>query len=761
MAQYDIDIRDYWRIIKKRRKIILFSMVTMAVFSFVFAKLKARSAVDFYASSAQIKIDKAVSGEDMYMRSFGMGGGSDDVDTDVITITSFKVMAEVARRFDEDVPESASDDDIQKDPDLTSRVNYLTSLITAERSEFTNVVVISTMSYDPEDARDLAQYTALTYQDYRKNENNKQVDKTIEFLEDEIKKNNEKIAASKISLNAFITENDSLMPYFAGEIILGELAANYRQQNAIEARELPLKSMIKLIKEKGTIDDSSISSVFADQEGSVFRNNYSKLLLNMEQRKKLLELFTPEHPEVKTLDNRIESTRQTLLDQLIGSRNHLENQKQALADVAKNLRNTNLKVNTKSDELELLQAEATGLTLKAEELYQQYSAVQLKKSENVEEVSIITPAIVNETPVNKAASTTTVTFVGIFLGLVIGLVFGFVFEALDTSIGTIEDVEEYLGLPVIGLIPQMELSQLKDRYSSYKSDTKSKKAKDQEDDTIDDEISSVHARLVIKYAPKSPLAESYRALRTNIQFISFEKEAKVLMFSSSSPGEGKTTTIVNLALTMAQSGNRVLLIDSDMRKPRLNQIFGLEKERGLSEVILGNFPWRECVKTVTDIITGELGMTDIVLTPGIDNLHIMTCGTIPPNPSELLNSEAMDEFLSEARNEYDMILFDCTPILPTTDPAVLGRKVDGSVLVYAVGRVSRGSLKRAKAQLDNVKARLVGVILNGMRADSSADYPEYKYSEAYYGVEEGDQLPETKAEKIKNALGGFLGKLSS
>jgi len=210
---------------------------------------------------------------------------------------------------------------------------------------------------------------------------------------------------------------------------------------------------------------------------------------------------------------------------------------------------------------------------------------------------------------------------------------------------------------------------------------------------------------------------------------------------------------------MAQSGNRVLLIDADMRKPRLNQIFGLDRERGLSEIILGNHRWRDSVKTVTDIITGEYGMTDIVLTPGIDNLHIITCGAIPPNPSELLNSNMMDEFIGEARKEYDMILFDCTPILPATDPAVLGRKVDGSVLVYAVGKVSRGSLKRAKAQMDTVKARIVGVILNGMRGDNSGDYPEYKYNEAYYGIEE-ESASTSKADKVKKALSGFISRFS-
>jgi capsular exopolysaccharide synthesis family protein len=187
-------------------------------------------------------------------------------------------------------------------------------------------------------------------------------------------------------------------------------------------------------------------------------------------------------------------------------------------------------------------------------------------------------------------------------------------------------------------------------------------------------------------------------------------------------------------------------------------MFGLERERGLSEIILGNNPWRSYVKTVTDIITGELGMTDIILTPGIDNLHIITCGAIPPNPSELLNSESMDHFVREARAEYDMVLFDCSPVLPATDTAVLGRKTDGVVFVYAFGKVSRGSLKRAKSQLDTVKVRVIGVVLNGIRGESTIDFQNYKYSKYYYTSEAEESEGKNPVVKIRKYLGGLIHK---
>ena len=120
----------------------------------------------------------------------------------------------------------------------------------------------------------------------------------------------------------------------------------------------------------------------------------------------------------------------------------------------------------------------------------------------------------------------------------------------------------------------------------------------------------------------------------------------------------------------------------------------------------------------------------------------------------------MDDFIREAREEYDMMLFDCTPVLPATDPAVMGRKVDGVVLVYAVGKISRGSLKRAKVQMDNVNARVVGVVLNGMRSDQGIDYPDYKYNEYYYHLDEEEEEPQGGMGKIKKALGNLLHRQS-
>jgi len=184
-------------------------------------------------------------------------------------------------------------------------------------------------------------------------------------------------------------------------------------------------------------------------------------------------------------------------------------------------------------------------------------------------------------------------------------------------------------------------------------------------------------------------------------------------------------------------------------------------------VLLGSYEWKKVVRTISDIMTGTLSTDDILQTPGIENLHILSSGTIPPNPAELIYSKAIGEFIDEVRAAYDYVLIDAPPLLAATDAALLAAKADAVVMVYRVGKIPRGVLKRAKAQLDNVKANVIGVILNGLKAELSSDYGDYKYKYYYYFSRKTDNKPETPAEKIraipelvKSRLGLITGGLS-
>lgn len=216
--------------------------------------------------------------------------------------------------------------------------------------------------------------------------------------------------------------------------------------------------------------------------------------------------------------------------------------------------------------------------------------------------------------------------------------------------------------------------------------------------------------------PKSPVSEAYRVLRTNIQYSSVDKPLKTIVVTSSGPMEGKTTTVVNLAVTFAQAGSKVLLIDSDMRKPKLHKIFVMSNTRGLTNLLAEHDDYKKYIRS-----------TDV------PNLDILTCGTIPPNPSELLSSNSMKQFMQEASMDYDMIFMDSPPVVNVTDAAIISTFVDGTILVAYSGHVETGALKRAKELLDKVNANILGVVLNKLDKNAGANY--YYYQNNYYGDE--------------------------
>jgi capsular exopolysaccharide synthesis family protein len=248
--------------------------------------------------------------------------------------------------------------------------------------------------------------------------------------------------------------------------------------------------------------------------------------------------------------------------------------------------------------------------------------------------------------------------------------------------------------------------------------------------------------LLMHYDPRSNFAESFRALRTNVQYLHLEKGYKTFLVTSTNPLEGKTCISANLALTFAQMGKKTLLLDADLRKPQVHNMFGLDRHMGLTDVLLGNHPWKDTVKSIPDLLLGPFELDEILQTPGMDNLHIITCGTIPTNPAEILHSDTMNAFIEEVQEAYDYVLIDTPPVIPVSDAAILGARCDGVIFVYEVGKVGRAALKRAKFLIENVKGEVVGIVLNKIKAEVSPDFYELGYYRYYhkhsYGYGIGD-----------------------
>lgn len=218
----------------------------------------------------------------------------------------------------------------------------------------------------------------------------------------------------------------------------------------------------------------------------------------------------------------------------------------------------------------------------------------------------------------------------------------------------------------------------------------------------------VRKKLITHLDPRSSVSEAYRGLRTNILSFDIEKPIRTLLVTSALPGEGKTTVVTNLAITFANLGNKVLLVDAALRRPLIDKIFELDRTPGLVEILTGGLRWTEAMNST-----------------GIDNLTLITSGKLPFNPSEILSSIKMKELIEEFKSQFDIILFDSSDVIGVTDPAVLGSKVDGVLLVVQTGKTQRETVLRAQSLLESARARILGYVLDQINTSIPAGFDRY------------------------------------
>lgn len=287
------------------------------------------------------------------------------------------------------------------------------------------------------------------------------------------------------------------------------------------------------------------------------------------------------------------------------------------------------------------------------------------------------------------------------LGLLVGVMLGgglaFFLEYLDTSVRTIEDVEKYLSWPVLGIIPRF-------------------------DQTSQAKTSHSDSQPVMSKLPKSVSAESYRTLRTNIQLTNLDHPPKSLIITSAAPLEGKSTTALNLAVALAQKESKVLLIDADLRKSVIHKLLRLDNSTGLADAILNHSRLEAAVKRPNNI----------------DNLWVLTSGSIPSNPSELLGSSGMKALMEQVTKEYDYVILDTPPLISVSDGAILASQADGVLLVISPGKVKREIVLRTKELLERIGTPVLGCVFNGVEPSHSNYYYYYNYYR-YYASPEGEE----------------------
>ena len=736
-TKYDLNLRDYWRVIRKRKFIIAFTTVAMGIFSFLFSIMQ--QPVPLYEATASVKVEQSGSITGLYIQSVSWSQ-TDYMQTQAAMIKSYYIMETAAKRLGL-IPSDLPSDKVRASKKHQNIMMDLKKSVETEQEGYSNIINILVTSKDPVFAQRVANTIAQVYKEQHALDLNKRTFEAKKFIENQLTVVKKRLRDSEEAVRKFREENKLISLSAQTSRMLGQMTAlQAGYEKSVENYE-KINNIEKLLERAGGRPLTSKTSFYIKEAPGLYQSLNNRLVQLMLKRDSLLLIYTEKYPQVVEINEQIREI-------VVNMTAQLSSQKKILAENIKTLKK---KINEMDKHIKALPQKGLELARLEQKvrvngevcslLEKKYQESLIKEAEKLEEVQIVKPALEPVNPINPPKTMATGA-VGTLIGLILGIVFGFVVETFDTSIGAIEEVEELTGVNVLGIIPHVSIQEIKATLL------------DESQGEMDDKTAERYSRIVAHFAPKSTLAESYRALRTNLSFVGVEGDMKSIVFTSSSPREGKSTIVVNLAVAMAQAGNKVLLVDGDMRKPMVASVFGIDQTPGLSDVILGNYSLEDTVRSVTDIMTGKISMDDIMKTPGMDNLYIVTSGTIPPNPAEMAGSRKVAELIKQARSEYDIVLMDAPPLLSATDAALYGSIVDGVVLVYRVGKVGRAVLKRAKAQLDNVRAKVIGIVLNGLKAEISPDFAAQDYYKYYYYYSGGEG-------KKKKLAESFLGRLLS
>jgi capsular exopolysaccharide synthesis family protein len=413
----------------------------------------------------------------------------------------------------------------------------------------------------------------------------------------------------------------------------------------------------------------------------------------------LPEVFIERNTEMQL--SRFASSKENLSKQLALIESDMEATQQAINDLQDS--------DSAADQTELarLQTILTQHQSNYASLLSSYEDIRLAEIQSIDNIIVDEPAELPDDPIKprKLQNTLLAAVVGCMLAVGVA----FLIEYRDDTIKSSEDVSQALGLSTLGVITRFHSTDDQDRL-----------------------ITAAH--------PRSPISEAYRALRTNIQFSTVDKPLRTLLVTSVNPVEGKTTTVANLGTVMAQAGLSVIVVDSDLRRPALHQSFEVSRNLGLTNALLDKNPNPD----------GYLQTTEV------ENLRVLACGPLPPNPSELLNSQRMKELIEQLEKEADVLLFDSPPILAVTDASILANQVDGVLLVVDSGTTRRAVAQRGGEQLDKVGANVLGVALNKLSRKGAGGYYYYYY---YYSSEDDGERREKQGRKRSRRETGVVGAI--
>lgn len=583
----------------------------------------------------------------------------------------------------------------------------------------TNVITLNVESPNRELAARVANTMLDEYQRQTRMVNLEEIERARKFVEGETKKAHAELLSTEQKLLLFkknhrVVELTAEQQTRTEELVnletkTTEVSNNIRRVEAqlahvkAAAEKEPLERLLPSSKENPRIDalQARLAELEVQRAGLVeeYQENSPRVIALDAQIGRIRNQLAREPKERRIMLHALNPVREEMLGRVKILETELEGLRAAHIQFQSELTHRRQRMNQLGPwEIQLAQLTRTRDTAEKQYLMLTSRLNDLRIRENARRstariIERATPPIDPVRP-RKAVNLAVALLAGIFLGFCLA----FLQEYLDDRITSPDEADRLVRLPVLGHIPLM--------------------------------AGDSH-RLMSELPTHSPIAESYRALRTSISFASIDAPLRTILVTSAHKGEGKSTTSINLAIAMAMEGRQVILVDADMRRPSLHRALDLPSAPGLTDVLLGNKPVSEALKKTE-----------------VEGLRVLTSGPIPPNPAELLNSGPMTSLIAELKEMADIVIFDTPPCLPVTDAQVLAAKVEGVLLVAEIGEAKKAEVKHAKELFDRAHARTVGMIFNKISEASGSYYYYYYYRRQGYGYEPEEAEAKARARAL-------------
>jgi len=751
MDSPEITLSEYWRIFRKQKNTFILTFFMVLVSTVIFTKLQ----TPVYKTSLELKIEKKQpvaafirDEKEQKANPFGLPVKEVNLSTELRLIKSLPVLSKVAEKM-EVLP--ADREERQK------RVHEISlgyqNRVSVEQVGDTEIVSISVVSNDPQNASLMAEAISDVYIGENVESRKRQLKSVLKYVDDQATEAKKLLAEEEVRLQKF-NQNEKVFEVTKNiKETLDRLTVEGSFEFEAEMIELDeeLKNLSEILAQKNTNETYQLFEKKILQENYIFIGLRRRLLELEFERFLLLIDYTEKHPAIIQQDKTIASMKNKIVQILknisgieitpevesylafIVKKVFAENRREVLVRIINGFYGDEGSLSVNQLEYVRLKRNVDRLLNSYDRLDEQRQSIRLKLANVIDDViTVVSPAFVPKKPIKPDAKVN--YMVSSVVGLLLGIMFCFVRESLDGSVSTIRDVEHELNLSMLGIIPHMAKDEvLQGRPETAEGATKKTVLQ--------------RARLVTITAPKSWASESLKMLRTNLIQLFKSNNFQSVLFTSSDKQEGKSTVVTNLAISMAQLGKKTILVGSNLRRPTVHKIFGLSRNPGLSDVLMQNISWREALNKPTDILTGGINVDDLLKMPGIDNLNILTCGHPVDNVSELLASKAFDQLLAELKANYDVVIIDCSPVMAVPDAITLCSRVDGVVLVYKVGHTSKDILERAKANLIKAGTNLFGIVLNDIRTEAQIGYSAYYYR---YYAETDDPSKKSLFDRWKN-----------